>query len=133
MPRTDGEGALPIPLIVRATFNATGAITFTGNTLGLSRSDTAGVPGTLDSIGAFATINASSQYGSYPAGTTSNYVNNSAAAIDDRIDRRRSPTGSASRRRATHSPTSRCSILIRLARRLSRIPYYATAPPMLSG
>lgn len=81
MPRTDGEGVSPIPLIVRATFNATGAITFTGNTLGLSRSDTAGVPGTLDSIGAFATINASSQYGSYPAGTTSNYVNNSAAAI----------------------------------------------------
>ncbi|CAI6033641.1 DUF7507 domain-containing protein [Cohnella sp. JJ-181] len=72
---------LPIPLIVRATFNATGAITFTGNTLGLSRSDTAGVPGTQDSIGAFTSTNAASQFGTYPVGTTSNYLNNSSAAV----------------------------------------------------
>ncbi|MDI4645943.1 DUF7507 domain-containing protein [Cohnella hashimotonis] len=70
-----------IPLIVRATFNATGAITFTGNTLGLSRSDTAGVPGTLDSIGAFTTTSSASQYGTYPVGTTSNYLVNSSAAV----------------------------------------------------
>ncbi|WP_430041990.1 DUF7507 domain-containing protein [Paenibacillus dokdonensis] len=69
-----------MPLIVRATFNATGAVTFTGNTLGLSRSDTAGVPGTQDSIGAFATINTATQYGSYPAGTTSAYLSNSSSA-----------------------------------------------------
>ncbi|MFD0669943.1 hypothetical protein [Cohnella sp. GCM10027633] len=71
----------PIPLITRATFNATGAITFTGNTLGLSRSGTAGVPGTEDSIGGFATTNTASVYGSYPAGTTSSYTSNSASAI----------------------------------------------------
>ncbi|PWW04829.1 putative repeat protein (TIGR01451 family) [Paenibacillus cellulosilyticus] len=70
-----------MPLITRATFNATGAITFTGNTLGLSRSGTAGVPGTEDSIGAFITTNTSSVYGTYPAGTTSAYASNSSAAI----------------------------------------------------
>lgn len=70
-----------IPLVVRTTINATGAITFTGNTLGLSRSDTAGVPGTQDSIGAFTTINTASVYNSYPNGTTSLYQNNSSSAI----------------------------------------------------
>ncbi|WP_238653269.1 DUF7507 domain-containing protein [Paenibacillus piscarius] len=70
-----------IPLVVRSTVNATGAITFTGNTLGLSRSDTAGVPGTLDSIGAFTTTNTASVFGTYPAGTTSLYQSNSSAAI----------------------------------------------------
>ncbi|MFB9328409.1 hypothetical protein ACFFSY_20960 [Paenibacillus aurantiacus] len=70
-----------IPLITRATFNATGAITFTGNTLGLSRSETAGVPGTQDSIGAFTTTNSTGAYGSYPSGTTSAYAGNSSSAI----------------------------------------------------
>ncbi|MBW4083828.1 DUF11 domain-containing protein [Paenibacillus sp. S150] len=70
-----------IPLVVRATINATGAITFTGNTLGLSRSDTTGAPGTQDSIGAFTTVNTASTFGTYPAGTTSLYTSNSSAAI----------------------------------------------------
>ncbi|WP_449601318.1 DUF7507 domain-containing protein [Paenibacillus sp. Marseille-Q9583] len=70
-----------IPLVVRATINATGAITFTGNTLGLSRSDTVGVPGTQDSIGGFTTVNTSSIFGTYPSGTTSLYTSNSSAAI----------------------------------------------------
>lgn len=70
-----------IPLVVRSTVNATGAITFTGNTLGLSRSDTLGVPGTQDSIGAFSTVNTASIFGTYPAGTTSLYQSNSSAAI----------------------------------------------------
>ncbi|WNS46474.1 isopeptide-forming domain-containing fimbrial protein [Paenibacillus sp. MMS20-IR301] len=70
-----------IPLVVRSTINATGAITFTGNTLGLSRSDVIGVPGTQDSIGAFSTINTASVFGTYPAGTTSLYQSNSSAAI----------------------------------------------------
>lgn len=72
---------ISIPLVVRSTVNATGAITFTGNTLGLSRSETAGVPGTLDSIGAFTTTNTALTYGTYPAGTTSLYQSNSSAAI----------------------------------------------------
>jgi len=70
-----------IPLVVRSTVNATGAITFTGNTLGLSRSETAGVPGTQDSIGGFTTTNTTVQYGTYPLGTTSLYQSNSSAAI----------------------------------------------------
>lgn len=70
-----------IPLVVRATINATGAITFTGNTLGLSRSDTLGVPGTQDSIGGFTTVNTASTFGTYPNGTTSLYTSNSSAAI----------------------------------------------------
>ncbi|WP_274649655.1 DUF7507 domain-containing protein [Paenibacillus humicola] len=69
-----------IPLLVRAAVNATGAITFTGNTLGLSRSDNAGQPGTQDSIGAFITTNSSSSFGTYPSGTTNLYPNNGSAA-----------------------------------------------------
>lgn len=72
---------ISIPLVVRSTVNATGAITFTGNTLGLSRSDTAGVPGTQDSIGAFTTTNTALTFGTYPAGTTSLYQSNSSAAV----------------------------------------------------
>lgn len=70
-----------IPLVVRSTVNATGAITFTGNTLGLSRSDTTGVPGTQDSIGGFTTTNADVRFGTYPLGTTSAYQSNSSAAV----------------------------------------------------
>lgn len=70
-----------IPLIVRSTVNATGAIVFTGNTLGLSRSETSGVPGTQDSIGAFVTINTALRYGTYPFGTTDQYLLNSSSAI----------------------------------------------------
>ncbi|MCM3749313.1 hypothetical protein M3223_18300 [Paenibacillus pasadenensis] len=76
-----GKAVIQIPLIVRATFNAAGAITFTGNTLGLSRSDTAGVPGTQDSIGAFVTTNTAVRYGTYPFGTTDQYTANSSSAI----------------------------------------------------
>lgn len=67
--------------IQRYVTNQTGAITFTGNTLGLCSSNTAGVPGTLDSIGAFITTNTSLKYGSYPAGTTSSYTLNSSSAV----------------------------------------------------
>ncbi|WP_082927307.1 DUF11 domain-containing protein [Paenibacillus oryzisoli] len=70
-----------IALVVRATLNATGAITFTGNTLGLSRSNTDGVPGTQDSIGAFTTTNTALKYGTYPSGTTSLYTLNNSSAI----------------------------------------------------
>lgn len=66
---------------MRATVNATGAITFTGNTLGLSRSEVSGVPGTSDSIGAFVTTNTALRYGTYPFGTTDNYLLNSSSAV----------------------------------------------------
>ncbi|GAB6930214.1 hypothetical protein JCM10914A_41970 [Paenibacillus sp. JCM 10914] len=70
-----------MPFVLRFSDNDTGAITFTGNTLGLSRSTTTGVPGTLDYIGAFTSTDTSMQFGSYPAGTTADFNLNSASAI----------------------------------------------------
>jgi len=70
-----------MPFILRFSGNDTGAITFAGNTLGLSRSSTEGVPGTRDYIGAFVTVDTSMQFGSYPPGTTSDFNLDSASAI----------------------------------------------------
>ncbi|MGE6663774.1 hypothetical protein [Paenibacillus xylanexedens] len=67
--------------IERYSINENGAVTFTGNTLGLSRSETPGVPGTVDSIGAYITTDTTQQFGSYPPGTTSLFVNNSSSAV----------------------------------------------------
>lgn len=68
-------------LNLRFVDNQQGAITFAGNTLGLSRSTTVGVPGTVDSIGAFTTVDTSLQFGSYPPGTTDDFKLNSSSAI----------------------------------------------------
>jgi uncharacterized repeat protein (TIGR01451 family) len=60
-----------------------GGVTFTGNTLGLSRATGGGganAPGTNDSIGAFSTTNTGLTVGTYPAGTTADWHLNSAAA-----------------------------------------------------
>ncbi|WP_434749881.1 DUF7507 domain-containing protein [Paenibacillus amylolyticus] len=67
--------------IERYVINDTGSVTFTGNTLGLSRSNTVGVPGTVDSIGAYIITDTSVQFGTYPPGTTNMFQNNSSAAI----------------------------------------------------
>ncbi|MGE6575092.1 hypothetical protein [Paenibacillus xylanexedens] len=67
--------------IERYSINENGAVTFTGNTLGLSRSGTPGIPGTVDSIGAYITTDTTQQFGSYPPGTTSLFVNNSSSAV----------------------------------------------------
>lgn len=70
--------------ILKYNTTTRGAITFTGNTLGLSRaSGTAGftAPGTEDSIGVFSTIDTGQQVGTYPAGTVSAWQNNSSAAV----------------------------------------------------
>ncbi|WP_339278815.1 hypothetical protein NYE40_19550 [Paenibacillus sp. FSL W8-1187] len=70
-----------MPFVNRFLLNQNGAITYTGNTLGLSRSNTVGVPGTVDSIGAFTTIDTTQKFGLYPAGTTSNFQQNSSTAL----------------------------------------------------
>lgn len=62
-----------------ATLN--GALTFTGNTLGLSKLNNQNQPGTAHSIGAFSTLNTSSQVGTFPAGTTLNWQQNESQAI----------------------------------------------------
>ncbi|MFC4775228.1 hypothetical protein ACFO9Q_00335 [Paenibacillus sp. GCM10023252] len=69
-----------MPFVNRYFQNDNGAITFTGNTLGLSRSNTVGVPGREDSIGAFVTTNNSLTFGTYPAGTTNNFRLNRSEA-----------------------------------------------------
>ncbi|QJD83016.1 DUF11 domain-containing protein [Cohnella herbarum] len=70
-----------MPFVNRFFLNDNGAITYTGNTLGLSRSNTVAVPGTVDSIGAFVTTDTTMTFGAYPAGTTSSFDLNSATAV----------------------------------------------------
>lgn len=64
-------------------FNTTinGAITFTGNTIGLSKQLNTNNQGTQDSIGAMATPNLASQVNDFPPGTTLNFQQNAASAV----------------------------------------------------
>lgn len=70
-----------MPFVNRFFQNARGGATFTGNTLGLSRSEMVGTPGTVDSIGAFVTTNTALTFGTYPAGTTGNFLLNNSSAV----------------------------------------------------
>lgn len=66
----------------RYTTTTNGAITFTGNTLGLDKVTNANDPGTVGSIGAFITTDTSLRVGTnYPFGTTSDWTKNGSAAI----------------------------------------------------
>ncbi len=76
-----GQKAAAQNYLLRYVNTASGAVTFTGNTLGLAKQSGANQPGTLDSIGAFITLNTNSQVGTYPKGTTLNWSNNSSAAV----------------------------------------------------
>ncbi|MGH2707862.1 MAG: hypothetical protein ACRDJK_06165, partial [Actinomycetota bacterium] len=58
-----------------------GAVTFTGNTLGLSKRSNQNRPGIEDSIGTFITTNLLSQDGTYPFGTTANWQQNNSSAV----------------------------------------------------
>src|SRR5262249_59940431 len=64
----------------RFTCITNGAITFTGNTLGLSKASNLNQPGTSDAIGAFTTTNTALQVGMFPAGTTLAFSQNSSTA-----------------------------------------------------
>ncbi|KGM98640.1 DUF11 domain-containing protein [Clostridium botulinum] len=57
-----------------------GGITFTGNTIGLSKTENSQNAGTANSIGAFITTNTSLQVSTYPSGTTLRYILNSSEA-----------------------------------------------------
>jgi hypothetical protein len=57
-----------------------GAVTFTGNTLGLSKAVGLNQAGTSDAIGTFTTINTALQVPTYPPGTTLAFAQNSARA-----------------------------------------------------
>ncbi len=78
-----------LPLQLQASYillystNDNGAITFTGNTLGLNKASNQNQPGNSGAIGAFITTNTALQVGTYPVGTTLNYtLNNSTAVLD---------------------------------------------------
>ncbi len=58
-----------------------GAVTFTGNTLGLSKQNNVNAPGTADSIGTFITTNLGSRDGTYPFGTTANWQQSNGSAV----------------------------------------------------
>ncbi|WP_210607808.1 tandem-95 repeat protein [Priestia flexa] len=70
-----------MPYINRFLTNANGAITFTGNTFGLSKQNNANAPGTAHAIGTFFSANANSVDGSYPLGTTADWRQNASSAV----------------------------------------------------
>ncbi|WP_045576304.1 DUF11 domain-containing protein, partial [Desulfosporosinus sp. I2] len=69
-----------MPFISRYSITTNGAVTFTGNTLGLSQFINVNQAGTQGSIGAFISLSGS-QVPTFPLGTTLNYVDNSSQAI----------------------------------------------------
>ncbi len=58
-----------------------GAITFTGNTIGLNKASGANAPGTSGAIGTFIAAGATTQDGTYPVGTTANWTQNASRAV----------------------------------------------------
>jgi uncharacterized repeat protein (TIGR01451 family) len=58
-----------------------GAVTFTGNTIGLSKQNNANAPGTAGSIGTFISAGATTTDGTYPTGTTANWTANGSSAV----------------------------------------------------
>jgi large repetitive protein len=58
-----------------------GAITFTGNTIGLNKAASANAPGSAGAIGTFISNSATSVDGSYPVGTTSSWQANASSAV----------------------------------------------------
>lgn len=68
-------------LISRFPITIRGAITFTGNALGLSQLQNANQPGTQGSIGAFISAGLSTSYNRFPIGTTSDYTLNKSEAL----------------------------------------------------
>src|SRR5262249_16666353 len=66
--------------VSRFTTITNGAITFTGNTLGLSKASNLNQAGTLDSIGSFTSVNTTLQVPTFPPGTTLTFSQNSASA-----------------------------------------------------
>lgn len=69
-----------MPFINRFTTTVPGAVTFTGNTLGLS--PTSPAPGNIfGTLAVFTTVNTALQVPGFPAGTTDEWELNSSSAI----------------------------------------------------
>ncbi len=58
-----------------------GAITFTGNAIGLNKATNTNAPGTSGAIGTFVAAGAVTQDGTYPVGTTSTWQANASRAV----------------------------------------------------
>ena len=73
----------PAEAVYRNRFSITtqGAMTFTGNTLGLSKRAGANAPGTVDGIGAFTSTNQALRDATYPLGTTATWQQNGSSAV----------------------------------------------------
>ncbi|MFC0524821.1 hypothetical protein ACFFGV_14680 [Pontibacillus salicampi] len=69
-----------MPFVNRFSIRTCGAMTFTGNTLGLSQLTNTNEAGTAGSIGAFITTDVGMQVPTFPAGTTLDYLENSSSA-----------------------------------------------------
>jgi uncharacterized repeat protein (TIGR01451 family) len=67
--------------INRFTTTTNGAITFTGNTLGLDGGNIVGDPGIQGSIGAFTTTDTTLKYLNFPNGTTNDWTLNGSSAV----------------------------------------------------
>ncbi|MDD2277391.1 MAG: hypothetical protein PHP56_12765, partial [Smithellaceae bacterium] len=76
-----GSEPLHAAYVKRYTTIANGGMTYTGNTLGLSKATNSNQPGTNGAIGAFITTDTSLKVGNFPAGTTLNWTKNSSSAI----------------------------------------------------
>jgi len=70
-----------LAIVNRFSATINGAITFTGNTIGLSKNLNTNTQGTQDAIGAMATPNLMSQVNDFPAGTTLNFQVNGSSAV----------------------------------------------------
>lgn len=58
-----------------------GALTFTGNTIGLNKAANANAPGTSGAIGTFIAAGAATQDGTYPVGTTASWTADASRAV----------------------------------------------------
>lgn len=68
--------------VTRFTTITNGAVTFTGNTIGLNKQASANAPGTSGAIGTFiASTNPTSVDGTYPVGTTATWQANASQAV----------------------------------------------------
>ena len=76
-----GAGPLHAAYVKRYTTIANGGMTYTGNTLGLSKATNSNQPGTNGAIGAFITTDTSLKVGNFPAGTTLDWTKNSSSAL----------------------------------------------------
>jgi large repetitive protein len=76
-----GAEPLHAAYVKRYTTIANGGMTYTGNTLGLSKANNSNQPGTNGSIGAFTTTDTSLKVGTFPSGTTLDWTKNSSSAV----------------------------------------------------